>query len=243
MRILRWAVLSITAVAVSLVALLWIETRIARSGPHVPDIAPNPPDSAAGPPGRAVDAVVWLGDSTAAGTGSTSVTETLPEQTANLLGRPIRLTNLAHPGDTVADVVRTQLPRLAGLNPTVVFISVGANDSTHLVSRAQFRRDYARMLAGLPSGVQRVVLLGVPDMGAPPRLPQPLRAVAGWRARALDLDVRHLAATTPRATYVDIAGKTGPAFRRDPDRYFAADHFHPNDAGYGLWARAVAAAT
>jgi lysophospholipase L1-like esterase len=42
--------------------------------------------------------------------------------------------------------------------------------------------------------------------------------------------------------YVDIAGKTGPAFRAHPTTYFARDRFHPNDAGYGLWAKAVAEA-
>ncbi len=48
-------------------------------------------------------------------------------------------------------------------------------------------------------------------------------------------------AATSGARYVDIAGSTGPAFRRHPDRYFAGDRYHPSDAGYALWARAVLA--
>jgi lysophospholipase L1-like esterase len=83
-----------------------------------------------------------------------------------------------------------------------------------------------------------VVLLGVPDMGAIPRFAQPLRAVTGWRGRHLDATVRQVAADTG-AVYADIAGPTGPSFRREPGRYFAADDFHPSDAGYGLWADAV----
>jgi lysophospholipase L1-like esterase len=75
-------------------------------------------------------------------------------------------------------------------------------------------------------------------MGAIPRFAQPLRAVAGWRGRNLDAEVRRVAADTG-AVYVDIAGPTGPPFRRHPGRYFAADDFHPSDAGYGLWADAV----
>src|SRR5439155_23584856 len=137
-------------------------------------------------------------------------------------------------------VLHHQLPALAVIRPTVVFITVGANDTTHLTSRGAFRRDYERVLAGLPPGVRRVVILGVPDMGAPPRLAQPLRAVAGWRGRSLDTDVRHLTVRTPGAVYVDIAGKTGLAFRAHPATYFARDRFHPNDAGYALWARVVA---
>jgi lysophospholipase L1-like esterase len=75
-------------------------------------------------------------------------------------------------------------------------------------------------------------------MGAIPRFAQPLRAVSGWRGRHVDAEVRRVAAATG-AVYADIAGPTGPAFRRHPGRYFAADDFHPSDAGYGLWAGAV----
>jgi lysophospholipase L1-like esterase len=75
-------------------------------------------------------------------------------------------------------------------------------------------------------------------MGAIPRFAQPLRAVAGWRGRNLDAEVRRVAAATG-AVYADIAGPTGPSFRHDPGRYFAGDDFHPSDAGYRLWADAV----
>jgi lysophospholipase L1-like esterase len=43
------------------------------------------------------------------------------------------------------------------------------------------------------------------------------------------------------AVYVDIAGRTGPTMRSDTSRYFAADHYHPSDDGYRLWADAVLA--
>jgi lysophospholipase L1-like esterase len=82
------------------------------------------------------------------------------------------------------------------------------------------------------------VLLGVPDMGAIPRLAQPLRAVAGFRGRELDEVVREVASDTG-ATYVPIAAATGPAFRRAPERHFAADDYHPSPSGYRLWADAV----
>jgi lysophospholipase L1-like esterase len=100
-----------------------------------------------------------------------------------------------------------------------------------------FRHTYEELVRALPPGVP-VVLLGVPDMGAIPRFAQPLRAVAGWRGRNLDAEVRWVAVRTG-AVYADIAGPTGPPFRHHPDRYFAADDFHPSDAGYGLWADAV----
>jgi len=241
-RAIRRGAFAAAALAVSAVALLFVEVQVARGGVRPAAGPPRPDGAPAGPPGTPVDTVVWLGDSTAAGIGATTLSGILPEQASALIGRPVRMTVLAVSGHTVADVLHAQLPKVAAIRPTVVFISVGANDTTHLTSRNRFRHDYEQVIAGLPSTVRSIVLLGVPDMGAPPWLAQPLRAVAGWRGRFLDDDVRHLAARTPKATYVDIAGKTGPAFRADPDRYFARDHFHPNDAGYGLWARAVAEA-
>ena len=65
--------------------------------------------------------------------------------------------------------------------------------------------------------------------------------MAGWRGRSLATDVRNLA-RRHHAIYVDIAAGTGPAFRAQPGRYFASDHFHPSDAGYHLWATVTAAA-
>lgn len=235
-------VLTTTAVVVVLgVAVLGAEAWIARGAG--PDPAATPVrDSLAGPPGAPTGVVVWLGDSTAAGVGASGIPGSLSEQAAVLVGRPVRLDVLAHSGDQVADVLRNQIPLVAAANPSVVFISIGANDVTGLTARGNFRRTYGRILAALPPSVVHVVLLGVPDMGSPPRVPQPLRAILGWRGRALDSDVRHLAARTPRAIYVDIAGTSGPPFRKDPARYFSRDGYHPNDAGYGLWAQAVASA-
>lgn len=246
-RLTRWVLvvtLALVAVLVGSGLLVGTEAWLAARGPSPPDPPVTPEDVPAGPvPTGGVPAatVVWLGDSTAAGVGASTLDQTLPEQVATQIGQPIRLTDLARSGARVADVLRLQLPEVARLHPTEVFISVGANDATHLTSRSQFRRDYGRLLAGLPASVVQVVVLGVPDMGSPPRFAQPLRAVAGWRGRELDTDVRHLAQRR-HAIYVDIAGGSGPEFRRQPYRYFSDDHFHPNDAGYHLWAEVVAAA-
>ena len=238
-RLARWALKALLVVGFVGVAVFGGEIWWASRGRAL--VAPEPPptDSPVGPPGGAAGAVVvWLGDSTAAGVGASGPDAILPQQVGRQLGQPARLTVLARSGARVADVLRHQLPQVAGLAPTEVFISVGANDTTHLTSRSTFRRDYERVLSGLPTTVTRIVLLGVPDMGASPRLPQPLRAVAGWRGRYLAADVRNLA-RRHHAVFVDIAGRTGPTVRHDTSRYFASDRYHPGDAGYQLWARAV----
>lgn len=218
--------------------VLGIEVLMATRGNPAPPV-PAGIDACVGCDGSASPLrTVWLGDSTAAGVGAASVDGVVGRQVARRLGRPVEVTVLASSGTTVGDVVDEQVPRVPA-DADVVFVSVGANDATHLTSRGSFSSSYLTLLERLPPEAC-VVLLGVPDLGSPPRLAQPLRAVAGWRGRMLDKQVRSLAKGWG-ATYVDIAGSTGAAFRRDRS-LFAVDGYHPNDRGYSLWAGAVTSA-
>ncbi|MGI8794173.1 MAG: SGNH/GDSL hydrolase family protein [Acidimicrobiales bacterium] len=224
------------------VGVLGVEVLIARNGPE-----PEEPPGGVGVTFEAAPGPVtlWLGDSTAAGVGVSSTADALPLQVAALESEEGSLVVLAVSGDTIEDAVRDQLSQLQGIavgRVARVFISIGANDVTHLTSVGSFRSTYRDLIGGLRSRLGHevpIVMLGVPDMGAPPRLAQPLRAVAGWRGRRLDREVRAIASEASNATYVPIAATTGPAFRDDTDRYFAADDYHPSAEGYGLWARAV----
>ncbi|MDQ3353869.1 MAG: SGNH/GDSL hydrolase family protein [Actinomycetota bacterium] len=230
---LRRVLVTAVALPVLLVALLVVEGVVARRG----QLLERPPLELDARVGSTSGTVVWVGDSTAAGVGASSAATALPTVVAEGGTGDRELSVLARSGASVADVVTHQLPAVAGTDPDVVFVSVGANDVTHLTSLSDFERDYRRLVAGLPETAQ-VVLLGVPDMGAVPRFAQPLRAVAGLRGGQLD-DVVQEAATETGAAYVDIAGETGPEMRSDTERFFAADRYHPSDAGYELWADAV----
>jgi lysophospholipase L1-like esterase len=229
-RRIRRGGLVVAAAVVGAAVVLAVEIQLARAGTRLPDL-----DLVLDRPGKG-GRVVWLGDSTAAGVGASTSAGALVSQVADELATA-GVSVLAVSGARVADVLEDQVPKVAGLEPRLILISVGANDTIHLTGRGTFRHTYEKVVRALPNGVP-VVLLGVPDMGAIPRFAQPLRAVAGWRGRNVDAEVRRVAADTG-AVYVDIAGPTGPPFRRHPDRYFAADDFHPSDAGYGLWADAV----
>lgn len=180
--------------------------------------------------------VVWLGDSTAAGVGATSADKALPVVVSRRSG-DVDLYVLAVSGDTVADVFDKQLPKLLSIDPDIVYISVGANDTTHLTQTGEFRSTYERLLDAIPAHAHAVIL-GVPDMGSPVRFPQPLRAIVGARGRVLN-DIVFEVATKKHAQFVDIEHATGHLFRNDPDRYFADDGFHPSNDGYRLWADAV----
>ena len=131
----RRAIAAAVALPVAGAALLGGEVVVAGRGTRLPDPPPAPADAPAGPPGPAGQFVVWLGDSTAAGMGASGLGASLPRQVADRMGRAVRLTVLARSGARIADVLRIQAPALARLAPDVVFVSVGANDATHLTSR------------------------------------------------------------------------------------------------------------
>ncbi len=239
-RIAALVAVGVGVVVVAAVVVLGGEVLLARRGVDLSDREPYDLDGRVGGDraGR-VERVVWLGDSTAAGVGASGPDDALPRQVARLADHPVDLTVLAVSGAQVDDVLAEQVDDVPA-DADTVYVSVGANDTVHLTRSGDFRDRYERVLAALPDGAD-VVLLGVPDMGSIPRFAQPLRFVAGVRGGTIDAVIADLAVVAGR-TYVDIAGETGPAFRRDPGDLFAADDYHPSDAGYARWAAAVDAA-
>jgi hypothetical protein len=79
-----------------------------------------------------------------------------------------------------------------------------------------------------------ILLSGVPPMGRLPALPQPLRAVMGMKARALDHAARTLAAGLPDTHHVALA-----IDHRDPGMV-ASDGYHPSCRGCAAWAALLA---
>lgn len=231
--------------AVALAGLVGIEVVLAGRGPVLDEFDPSLADGTVATP-SGTDAAVeplrvtWIGDSTAAGVGASSADQSVSRQVARRLvaelGRPVELTVLAVSGARVADVVADQVP-LVPTDTDVVFVSVGANDTTHLTSADTFAEQYRSMLGALPAEAA-VISLGVPDIGSATRLAQPLRAIAGWRGDAYDAIVAE-EVERAGATRVALAAGTGPAFRAEPDRLLADDHYHPSDAGYAVWADVV----
>src|SRR5262245_19610154 len=115
-------------------------------------------------------------------------------------------------------------------------VALGVNDVLQQTSARRFVADLADVIAM----VRRhhadvpVVLGGVPPVGRFPALPQPLRALLGWRASWLDRAARRLVATG--VVYVETRFDTGAR------ELFAWDGFHPSSAVWAMWARALVAA-
>jgi lysophospholipase L1-like esterase len=152
------------------------------------------------------------------------------------------LLNTAVSGARAADIVKDQLKVGIEHDPDVVLIVVGSNDVTHLTSAKSVRASMNQAIDQLikKNCKAKIVITGSADMGAVPRIPQPLRYLAGARATQLN-DVFIDIADQKQVTFAPIAVKTGPIFRSDRS-LFAQDNFHPNTKGYDVWVPVLIAA-
>ena len=245
-RVLRTTLRWLALATIALIALLAIEALIATS--TVPDDgyrAPSPAPRAFGSRRRERPRLryVVLGDSTATGRGA-PYERGIAVATAGHLAarRPLTLTNLAVSGARFGDVRRDQLPAAVRIRPDVVLVAAGANDVTGLTRLRSVRADLEEIVDRLRAARcdVAIVVTGSPDVGAVPRLAQPLRAVAGRRTDqvngAIDDVVRERG-----LVLAPIAARTGPLFRADRS-LFAADDFHPSAAGYATWVPVIEAA-
>jgi lysophospholipase L1-like esterase len=179
---------------------------------------------------------VVVGDSTGAGQGA-PYEAGIAVQTARRLARTrsVRLVNLSVSGARTADVARFQARQAARLRPDLVLVAVGANDVIHLARRAKVRDSLDELIGALRSSRcdARVVLTGVPAMGAVPRFAPPLRWLAELAARRMNATWAEVARARG-ATLAPLARETAPLLRRDPT-LFAEDGFHPDARGYAVW--------
>ncbi|HYW52808.1 MAG TPA: SGNH/GDSL hydrolase family protein [Dongiaceae bacterium] len=185
------------------------------------------------PPGRPVR-IVALGDSLALGTGASAPRNgfIFRAYLRVLARRPgSRIDSYAIGGSTAADVLRLQVPRLAGTRADAVVICAGGNDVVHRVEPERFRATYARLLARVRALQPRaaIVCCGVPDVGASPLFTGFDGDAVTRLSRADDAAVRELA----RRAHASFADLFAAIERRgDANRYLSDDRFHPSDAGY-----------
>jgi lysophospholipase L1-like esterase len=203
------------------------------------DSAPPATDTEVGAAGQPLVRLVMIGDSTAAGVGASTTSETVGGQLASALAADshrVALSNVAVSGSRASDLA-PQVSRVLLDRPDVAVILIGANDATHRTGLGSVRRDVAEAVRRLRRGGIAVVLGTCPDMGAARAFPQPLRLVVAWQGRRVAAAERAVGRAAG-AEVVDIGRQTGPAMRADSTT-LAGDDFHPSDRGYRLWVQAL----
>jgi len=175
--------------------------------------------------------LVVVGDSTAVGTGASSLDDAIPGRLGALLGARWRAVGTN--GFTSAEVLRDHIDDAAGGPADVAVLLVGWNDALKLRSGRVYARDLAALIERLkavsPKG--RVVVVGPPVFGDFAVLPQPLRMALGAHAAGLS----RIAERVADEHEVDYA----PGF---DGQSVASDGFHPDGEGYAEMSAAIARA-
>jgi lysophospholipase L1-like esterase len=156
-----------------------------------------------------------------------------------MLERAVDVAVLAVPGSRAVHVREEQVPTL-DRDVDVVVVCVGANDVASSTSRQQYAIELDAILtdlAPLPT-----IVLSLPDMAVADRMAQPLRFLAGLRARWFEAARAEVAARHPHVTSVDIASRPRAVSRRAARRLLCADRFHPGGEGYRMWAERISMA-
>lgn len=179
-----------------------------------------------------------LGDSIAAGVGSTRREDTLGPLLAARLraaGHDVDLRVHAVPGARSADL-RAQVRAAVASGVDVAVVVVGANDLTRFIPAhvgAQHLHDAVMDLRRVGAGV---VVATAPDLSVVAHVPPALRDVVSAVSRDY-AQVQQQAVIRAGGVVAHVERAVTPQFAANPS-LFAADRFHPSAAGY----RAIAAA-
>lgn len=172
------------------------------------------------------------GDSSAAGVGVAHQDQALAGQVVARLAQEYCVYWQLHAtsGHTTADTL-ARLEALPAQGFDLALTALGVNHATRLHSPARFAEEQERLRALLRQkfGVRFHLRSGLPPMGRFALLPQPLRAVMGGVAGALDAVLAEDPATHLPFDPVQL----------DPAQ-MAEDGFHPGAAIYAAWAQAAA---
>ena len=201
---------------------LWVRRRATRFA----DATGEPAGQIVGP-----DAVrlVAIGDSIIAGVGCRTLEKACVGQTAlqlaRALGRGVKWSCIGRTGSTTGGILRHLVPRLPEQSADFVLISAGVNDITGLKKIPAWRERLSALIQALKahSPDATIVMLGIPPLGCFPRLPQPLRAVFGLRARGFDKAAEALLTPMPKVIYVPFDQDLAP-------EDFAPDGYHPSES-------------
>lgn len=182
-------------------------------------------------PGTALR-IAFAGDSLAAGIGATDPTHTcaylVGQGIAKQHRRPVRLTNVATPGARTRDLAQ-QVDQLLHIRPHIAVIIIGANDITRDVRYHKTINQLCEAVTRLEHVGCRVLVGTCPDMSCSRALLPPLRQMASGLC-ACFANAQANAVLRAHGTPIALRDLTA-AFASNPG-LFAADHYHPSDAGH-----------
>lgn len=175
-----------------------------------------------------------LGDSLTAGVGVADYKNSYPYLIAQKLSskNKIELINLAHAGNTSADVLANQLPKTLSLKPDLITILIGVNDIHNLTSLKEFEDNYTRILATLKKSGAKIYVLSIPYLGSEKIVYFPYNFILNFRTKQFNNVIKKIT-NQFEVEYTDLY------LLKKPDKFYSSDEFHPSDKGYGQWSEII----
>lgn len=184
---------------------------------------------------------VAMGDSTAEGTGASHPSRNYATIVYGSLKDRYKLTkyyNYAKSGAVLHDVVADQLPRTLQLQPSLVTISIGANDILKRTHLNIFEKNLYTLLKTLQEQTDATIVIStVPDLSLTPAVPRLLKTYSRYKATKINAIINRVGKATNTVT-VDMFEDNKAMLQTFPEA-IASDGFHPSDFGYALWANTI----
>lgn len=150
----------------------------------------------------------------------------------------VELISLGVGGSRARDVLDGQLEAAVALEPDVAVVTVGGNDAIRGTPVGPYAAALEQIIGRLEAAAGGVLVIGIGDLGAIPRLPPSLRPYLSRRSRLFDEACARVAVRHPRAVKAHTRRPAGVDFRDDP-ALFAGDQFHASAAGHALFADSI----
>jgi len=178
--------------------------------------------------------IAIFGDSTAVGTGSKNVEETLAGRLAKDFPHT-NIINLAENGSKTIGVSQ-QIQSLHNKKVDMAIISTGGNDIWAYTSSRKLVEDLRSILEQAKEiSDHHVILLFFGNEGTAPFFPWPIRSWLNHRTELVK-NIFLFVANEQKVPIIDLfSNPRENPFVIDPKRYFAEDRLHPSGAGYGEW--------
>lgn len=177
---------------------------------------------------------VALGDSLTEGVGVSDIKSSYPYLIAQKLSSKnnVELTNLAHVGDTSSDALASQLPKALSLKPDLTTILIGVNDIHNLKSLKEFEANYTQIVSNLRKSGAKIYVLSIPYLGSDKIVYFPYNFILDFQTKQFNNVIKKVS-TDYKVEYIDLYSLNKSA------NFYSSDQFHPGEAGYKEWLKAV----
>lgn len=203
-----------------------------------PSLTNQDPAGVFGDPSKPTLRLVVIGDSSVTAPGVQPLDGCWVRHAARSLSHEyyVDLINHAVGGAKIAGVLQEQIGPALADSPHMLLISIGGNDALRGTPIRRFEDDYER-LADMTRGIPTAIA-GIGDFGSIPRLPTFAKSIASVRSRSINNAITRVAVKHRHLVKANARHPRFDRFFSDPDRYFAADHFHLSAEGHRLIAEA-----